>query len=390
MIAFSNDQHFTKVIDYHSYGREVLYGYHPSCHSHPFQSFFKSEAEKISTAAGYYGSVRSPSADGENYEWQLWANGSYANLMETHTSFQPTYSSAEAEAAQVWPATVWMLERPISLSGRITDFATGEPVEAMINISDVVFPDNEKFISEETYGRYHLFLPPDDYTVEFWAPGYISQSHQITVILESAEIMNISLKRINDPPNIPGISGPSSGDADTPIEFSVVTTDPDGDNVSYFIDWGDGTTSDWLESYPSGETVNISHSWSIGGDYNIKVKARDIYLEESDWSDPLQFHIIGPIINITKIASGLGPSAIIENCGEAQATDIDWNICLEGGSILLGKNKSGTLSCLEPGTSETIKSFVLGFGQTKITVSTEYALKEKNAIVILFFIICLP
>ena len=37
MIAFSNDRHFAKVIDYHSYGRVVLNGY---CgHSHPFSSF---------------------------------------------------------------------------------------------------------------------------------------------------------------------------------------------------------------------------------------------------------------------------------------------------------------------------------------------------------------
>jgi len=69
MIKFSNDQHFTKVLDYHSHGSEVLYGY--SCHSHPFSSFFQSEATDISIAAGYGGSIRIPSAEGENYEWQI-------------------------------------------------------------------------------------------------------------------------------------------------------------------------------------------------------------------------------------------------------------------------------------------------------------------------------
>ncbi len=389
MIAFSNDQHFTKILDYHSSGREVLYGYHPSCHTHPFNSFFQSEAVELSKAAGYYGSIRTPSAMGENYEWQLWTNGSYANLMETHTTFQPTYSSAEAEAVLVWPGTMWMLERPISVSGRVTDFATEQPVEASINLTGITFTNNEKFISEGTFGRYHLFLPPDDYTLEFWAPGYISQSHQVTVTLESAEILNISLKRVNDPPEKPIITGPSSGDAGTDIEFSIVTTDPDEDNISYFIDWGDGTTSDWLEPSPSGETIYISHTWMIGGDFDIQVKARDTYLEESDWSDPLTIHIVGPIIEIKKIASGFGASAIIENNGEAEASDIEWNIQLEGGSIILGKNKSGTISCLSPGASEKIKSFVLGFGNTKITVTTEYTTKLRYAVVILLFTICL-
>lgn len=388
MIAFSNDQHFTKVLDYHSSGQEVLYGYHPSCHSHPFDSFFQSEAVELSKAAGYFGSVRTPSADGENYEWQLWTNGSYANLIETHTTFQPTYSSAEAEAATVWPGTLWMLKRSISLSGHITDSISGTPLKATINITGVTFPDDEKFISESTFGRYHIFLPPDDYTVEFWAPGYVSQSHQITVTLESAEILDVPLKSINDPPEKPIISGPSSGNSGTEIEYSLVATDPDGNNLTYFIDWGDGTTSDWFGPYGSGETVNIFHTWDIGGDFEIKAKARDIYLEESSWSNILTIHIIGPIVEIEKIKSGFGVNAIISNIGEAEATNVDWNIYLEDCTIFLGNNKSGTIPILGPGESETVKSLVIGFGQPKIIVTTQYDTEHRYAMLLLFFVIC--
>ena len=35
----------------------------------------------------------------------------------------------------------------------------------------------------------------------------------------------------------------------------------------------------------SGETITAKHIWSEIGDYEIKVKARDIYDFESDWSD---------------------------------------------------------------------------------------------------------
>ena len=283
MIAFSNDQHFTKVIDYHSYGREVLWGYHPSCHIHPFDSFLQSEAISLSTAAGYGGSARYASAEGENYQWQLVTNGTYSNLMETHTSFQPSYSSAQAEAAQVWPATIWMLERPISLSGHVIDSHSGQPLVATINLSGITFPNGEEFKSERSFGRYHMFLPPGDYTVEFSAPGYVSQSHQITVTLESAEILEIALDIINDSPDAPTIDGITSGKAGSVYEYTFETTDPDCDDVYYYIDWDDETFEEWIGPYDSGEQVIVNHEWSEEGAYTIKAKAKDVYDAESEW-----------------------------------------------------------------------------------------------------------
>ena len=283
MIAFSNDQHFTKVIDYHSYGREVLWGYHPSCHIHPFDSFLQSEAISLSTSAGYGGSARYASAEGEHYQWQLVMNGTYANLMETHTSFQPSYPSAQAEAAQVWPATIWMLERPISLSGNVIDSYSGQPLVATINLSGITFPNGEEFKSERSFGRYHMFLPPGDYTVEFSVPGYVSQSHQITVTLESAEILEIALDIINDSPDAPTIDGITSGQAGSVYEYTFETTDPDCDDVYYYIDWDDETFEEWIGPYDSGEQVIVNHEWSEEGAYTIKAKAKDVYDAESEW-----------------------------------------------------------------------------------------------------------
>ena len=45
--------------------------------------------------------------------------------------------------------------------------------------------------------------------------------------------------------------------------------------------------SNWLGPYNSGETVNVSYSWSKKGRYEVKVKSRDIHKAESEWSDPL-------------------------------------------------------------------------------------------------------
>ena len=55
----------------------------------------------------------------------------------------------------------------------------------------------------------------------------------------------------------------------------------------YYFDWGDGTNSGWIGYYQSGEPCIVSHEWSEQGIYEIKVKAKDIYGQESNWSDPL-------------------------------------------------------------------------------------------------------
>jgi len=281
MMAFSNDRHFTKVIDYHSYAREVLYSY--CCHSHPFSSFLEDEAIIISNAAGYYGSVRAPSAEGENYEWQLFTNGTYANLMETHTSFQPDYNSAVAEAVQVWPSTITILERPISISGYVRDSRTNQPIIADIELDGITFPNGEEFRSEGSFGRYHLFLPAGTYSVVFSAPFYESQSHTITVTSDSAEILNIDLDLINEEPNAPSIDGPTSGTPGNEYLFKFQATDPDDDNIFYYIDWDDDTCEEWIGPYKSGQLITVNHIWEEEGTYIVKAKVKDVFDDESDW-----------------------------------------------------------------------------------------------------------
>ena len=121
MMTWSETERFAKVIDYHSYGREVLYAYR--CLSHPFTAWMQQEAAALSVASGYGGHTRVPSAEGEHQQWQFARLGAYAFLIETHTEFQPSYASALNEAATVWPGILSVLERPISVSGHVTDAA---------------------------------------------------------------------------------------------------------------------------------------------------------------------------------------------------------------------------------------------------------------------------
>ncbi len=88
--------------------------------------------------------------------------------------------------------------------------------------------------------------------------------------------------------------------------YSTSTTDPDGDDIYYWFDWGDQTNSGWIGPYPSGATVNASNSWDAPGDYKVKCKAKDTYgAERGDgWSDPLTVTITNRAPSISSKPSG--------------------------------------------------------------------------------------
>ncbi len=80
---------------------------------------------------------------------------------------------------------------------------------------------------------------------------------------------------INAPPNTPVIDGPNSGKPNTEHDFTFNSTDPDGDDVKYYIDWGDDTT-DETGFNASGIEVMVKHKWSEEGNYTITAIAEDI------------------------------------------------------------------------------------------------------------------
>jgi hypothetical protein len=85
----------------------------------------------------------------------------------------------------------------------------------------------------------------------------------------------------NTPPNVPDIDGPSNGKKDETYKFTIVTTDPDGQDVYYEIFWGD-TGSGYVGPFPSDEPQVFEHTWNRFGRFTIKVKAKDATGEVSD------------------------------------------------------------------------------------------------------------
>jgi hypothetical protein len=89
----------------------------------------------------------------------------------------------------------------------------------------------------------------------------------------------------NTAPNTPTISGPNSGKAGREIDYVLSTYDAEGNDVYYYIDWGDGKFEDWEGPFDSDIDVTFSHTWYTEGTYLIKAKVRDAYSSESDWTE---------------------------------------------------------------------------------------------------------
>lgn len=95
---------------------------------------------------------------------------------------------------------------------------------------------------------------------------------------------NVRLYGPSDPPSAPIIDGPSKGKPGIEYNYSFVSTDPDGDDVQYYIDWYSSYEGFWTEPYPSGEKIYILHTWPESGNFTISAFATAGIGEFSKWT----------------------------------------------------------------------------------------------------------
>jgi hypothetical protein len=106
------------------------------------------------------------------------------------------------------------------------------------------------------------------------------------ILATLAELAGPSLQQPPSKPVTP--SGPTTGKPGRIYIYFTYASDPEGDQIFYKWEWGDDTTSDWLGPYDSNERARASHIWKEEGEYKVRVKAKDVYGAESNWSDPLK------------------------------------------------------------------------------------------------------
>jgi outer membrane protein assembly factor BamB len=193
----------------------------------------------------------------------------------------------------------------------------------------------------------------------------------------------------NTPPEKPVVDGPTTGKPGKSYEYTVFSSDPNNDTVRYYIDWGDNTTSGWVGPFLSGTVVKQNHTWSEKGSYVIRAKVKDTHGAQSNWSSPFVMIIRAPQL-VIELKGGVGITATIRNIGDAFATNISWNIIVDGG---FGgpRMKSGTITTIPAGELKQIRILMFGIGKRTITVSVlgdegGGAEKAMNAFLFLFFV----
>jgi len=78
------------------------------------------------------------------------------------------------------------------------------------------------------------------------------------------------------PPFPPSITGPNGGKKEVSYTFNFNSINPDGDDLRFFIDWGDGG-SNITEYELQGINVPVAHTWVKDGVYTITAYAQDTF-----------------------------------------------------------------------------------------------------------------
>jgi len=131
-------------------------------------------------------------------------------------------------------------------------------------------------------------IPSSHWVFHHWAGNLSGNTNPTTITMNGNKSVIANFTLLNHAPLTPEKpSGETKGKVGKTYTYTAVTTDGDNDQLWYQFDWGDGSTSTWVGPYDSGATASASHTWTKKGSYGIKVKAKDSYGLESNWSQAL-------------------------------------------------------------------------------------------------------
>ena len=103
-----------------------------------------------------------------------------------------------------------------------------------------------------------------------------------------SEVYYLKLRENPAPEQPDTPSGETTGKPGEEYTYTTSSSDIENDDIYYQWDFGDDNTSDWLGPYESGNDCSISYIWASEGTFEIKVKSKDDFKGESEWSDPLE------------------------------------------------------------------------------------------------------
>ncbi len=184
----------------------------------------------------------------------------------------------------VWLIKIESDETPLPLevdAGGPYEGTVGDPISFAATVVGGVSPydylwDFGDGNTSTNQGPTHIYMIAGNYTVNLTVTDNNGN--------ESSDNTWANIQGLNNPPETPDINGPNSGKVKVEIEYTFSTLDPESDDVFYLINWGDGTSTDWIGPTPSGEEIKIKHKWNKIQTYTISCKAKDTNEAQTSWA----------------------------------------------------------------------------------------------------------
>jgi len=223
---------------------------------------------------------------------QDWANYLVANNLFEHSYGLYGENLAAGPLTDSQLVDLWGAEKQYFKCGTFPDVSTTGNWRDVGHYTQMIWPDTEEcgcgIASSSTYPYSKVLVceynPPGNFIGQYICPS-------------------------NAYPNKPSIpSGPASGVAGTAYSYSTSATDPDGNQVKYTFDWGDGSNST-TGLFDSGAVASAGHIWNSSGVYEVRAMATNSKGASSGWSDPLNVTINAPP-SIPTVTNGIGCSLV--------------------------------------------------------------------------------
>ncbi|KAG2393450.1 hypothetical protein C9374_006981 [Naegleria lovaniensis] len=182
---------FSKVLDFHSLGRQVLTGY--TCTFNAQQDYIAKLGEELASKVKNY-KTRVPHADGEHQEYHIKQYTSYSFLIEIMDSFQPPFAESVKESIELMPLVEHFFNKAIPLRGHVYDIQTGKPLNN-VNIQ-IIGVDWKAGESRHTnhFGSFYLFLPSNtQYDLLFSYQGRVLKTRVLLGHDNESQILDVRL-----------------------------------------------------------------------------------------------------------------------------------------------------------------------------------------------------
>jgi plastocyanin len=238
--------------------------------------------------------------DGDEDLWEgPYDSGETATFSHTYDDEGEYY--IEAQSKDVWHHSKWSDEYKVLIGNQPPDIPTinGEKRYGSIG-EELTFT----IVSEDIEGSaIKYFVDWDDGDTE-WTNFYPSGQevtvkhtwdangdYGITALAEDnqgkqSDLCEPLFIRIGDePPSKPIIRGPYNGVPNVEYDFTFKSIDPEGDQVIYDIEWGDGSSVTDYGPFDSGEEIELTHTYTSRDTFIIRARATDSFGNPGEWEE---------------------------------------------------------------------------------------------------------